>query len=265
MTIQSYNGSQDSRVASTTNYGQFRLDPRNRPISLDHVVKLHDAIKEKNMLHAYPILVDNNMVVLDGQHRLLAAKALGVPVYFIQTDTATIQDIADINVLNMRWTKEDSMHYWCEAQHPEYVKLKTFHARNPWLSLSQAIPLCHKGNAVGLSRRFAMGQYTCNNLEHAERVVRMILDFKEVGIEFWSHRSFVSAMANLADNVDYEHAKMMDKLKYLSTKMARCPDAASYVEMINGIYNYRNQNQVLLKMINSADRRRRGKQSNKLD
>ena len=259
MSSQSYNGSQDSSVRSTTDYSVFRFDPRNRVIDMSHVEKLYDAIAENDLLHAFPVVVDRDMVVLDGQHRIKAAEALGVPIYYIQTSKATIQDIASTNSTIKRWRKEDQLHYWCTADHPEYSKLHAFWVRYPWLSLTQALILCYKGNAVGLSDRFALGQYVCNNTTGAERVVRMILDFKDVGIEFWSHRSFVSAVANLADNADYEHAKMLDKLKYLSTKMVKCPDAASYIEMINEIYNYRNQKQVVLKIINSGDKRRRSK------
>ena len=259
MSIQSYNGSQDSNVQSTTDYSVFKFDPRNRVVDTNHVERLYDAISENDLLHAFPVVVDRNMVVLDGQHRIKAAEALGVPVYYIQTGKATIQDIAGTNSTIKRWRKEDQLHYWCTGDHPEYLKLRAFWVRYPWLSLTQAVSLCYKGDAVGLSERFAVGQYTCNNTTEAERVVRMILDFKDAGVDFWSHKSFVSAIANLADNTDYEHAKMMDKLKYLSTKMVKCPDAASYVEMINEIYNYRNQKQVILKIINSGDKRRRSK------
>lgn len=259
MSAPLYNVDQEHNVKATTNFGAFRFDPRNRPINENHVEKLYDAIQKNNLLHAFPVVVDRDMTVLDGQHRIKAAEALGVPVYYIQTHKATIQDIASTNAAILRWRLEDQLNHWCRSEYPEYLKLEAFWVRHPWLSLNLAVKLCYRGDVVGLHHNFATGQYICNNTSSAERVVRMLFDFKEAGIEFWSHKSFVSAIANLADNVDYDHDKMMTKLEYLSTKMVKCPDARSYIEMINDIYNYRNQKQVVLKMIQSNDRRRRNK------
>ena len=55
----------------------FLLGPLRR------VDKLTDAIKTRNLLQFYPIIVDRDLVVYDGQRRLEAAGRASVPIYYI--------------------------------------------------------------------------------------------------------------------------------------------------------------------------------------
>ena len=66
-----YNPSQNYLIQSTTDYSQFRLDPTNRTINQDHLEKLYDAIKNKNLLKEFPILVTEDGTVLAPGRRFL--------------------------------------------------------------------------------------------------------------------------------------------------------------------------------------------------
>ena len=61
-------------VYKTTDYGQFKNIEGNRGINLKHVNTLVTSITEKDL--QIPIIVDQNMRVVDGQHRLEAYKKL---------------------------------------------------------------------------------------------------------------------------------------------------------------------------------------------
>lgn len=83
-------------IYQTTNYSQFIITRKNRPI-VGH--RILESIKKKNLLPEKPILVTSDMVVLDGQHRLRAAEALQLPIFFqIARNTVTDEDLAILNV-----------------------------------------------------------------------------------------------------------------------------------------------------------------------
>jgi len=84
-----FRNSANSSVAPTPdgvfqekNLSRFRFSAENRPINERHLTRLVSAIKEKNLLQDFPILVSYDMVIIDGQHRLLAAQKLGLPIFY---------------------------------------------------------------------------------------------------------------------------------------------------------------------------------------
>lgn len=66
----------------TKNYNIFKLVKGNREINETHVKTLMEEISKMNLLHIQPILVTKDMEVIDGQHRLEAARRLGIPVCY---------------------------------------------------------------------------------------------------------------------------------------------------------------------------------------
>jgi hypothetical protein len=69
-------------VYQTSDYALFHLLPENRAVYVNHVRKLVAVITQSNLLHIKPLDVMADLGVIDGQHRLAAARELGLPVYY---------------------------------------------------------------------------------------------------------------------------------------------------------------------------------------
>jgi hypothetical protein len=82
-----------SSVYDTDDLDQFVFDRHNREIDESHVLRLCKKIEENNMLSSNPITVNKDMVVTDGQHRVIVAKMLGLKIYYIISEV----EINDIN------------------------------------------------------------------------------------------------------------------------------------------------------------------------
>lgn len=256
MSTQLYNASQSTTWLSTTDYGIFKIDARNRPIMDDHVERLYDSIEAKNMLADYPIVVTSDFVVLDGQHRLRAAEALGVPIFFRVSQHGTLDDVPELNRLTKHWTNQDYFHRWIQEGRPEYIKLQKFMDDFPFVVLSQAIRMCYYGNKTGLTDNFKTGNYVMNDERWGRMTANRILDFKPY-IDHWNHIWFMSAIEQLSANADYDHAHMMSKMSYMSIKLVKCPDSESYIQVINDIYNYRthSKNRVELRRVYPGEKK----------
>ena len=72
------------QVYKTNNYDIFKLMPNNRNVNLTHVGRLKLSFKEMYLIS--PIIVNSRMEIIDGQHRLHAAKELNLPIYYIIVD-----------------------------------------------------------------------------------------------------------------------------------------------------------------------------------
>lgn len=240
MSNQSYTPSQTFVVHSTNAYDKFTFDVANRPINLDHVQRLYNAIQQKNLLHLFPVVVTTTGVIRDGQHRIKAAEALNVPVYFIVSDDMDLTDVPAAAEANRGWKLMDWIHHWINVGNVEYIRLKEFQAKYPWISVPVCVSLCHYGDRAVSAQQFKTGGYKCNDLEFANEVALGVLDFAPYA-PFYHHATFIYAVKMLFEHANYDHAKMMEKMGYLSRKIVKCPDTETYLEMFTDIYNHRSR------------------------
>jgi len=240
MTVAAEDPQEENNILSTRQYGIFRFDPANRPIDPKHLGELIEAIQEENLLHLFPIIVSRNFVVTDGQHRLRAAEFLNLPIYYIISDRMRQEHARKLSKLNKNWSVKDNLHHWCELGLTDYRLLREFWAEHRWLTLTSAASLATTGPRGGRSFKiyFDEGLYKANNLDFARRVCSYILDFK-TWIPFYREKAFVATITIIARNPEYNHDRMMQKMKYQSSRLTKQANADSYFDIINDIYNFR--------------------------
>ncbi len=226
-------------VYVTSNYAQFKLDTRNRPINPAKLERLYDSINERNLLADNPILVTLGFSVLDGQHRLKAAESLGVPIYYQFASDTTIDDVPLLNNRRAGWRSADYLSAWCERGNEDYIRLRDFTKRYPWLPIKYAAELCSYGDKSTLTQDFVDGRYECNDVEFGDKVAQALLDFKAIGFSHWRSRIFIYAVRALVSNSDYDHSLMLKRLRTNSRKLRPAVDTDAYFEMFDEIYNFK--------------------------
>lgn len=95
----------------TKDYDKFIIDENyNRDVDEKHV---KDVMKSIGMFGdhgiCFPIVVDNNFKVTDGQHRFTARAKLGLPIYYIMNIALDSKVLGGINKAMKKWKKEDFM------------------------------------------------------------------------------------------------------------------------------------------------------------
>lgn len=96
---------------STTDYSQFKFFSENRPVTPCRVQALKESIAQVNKLHLYPIIVNRDKYVVDGQHRLTAAKSLRIPIYYVVDDDSTTSDMILFNTHRTNWSLENYVNF----------------------------------------------------------------------------------------------------------------------------------------------------------
>lgn len=113
-----------SNIRKTTDYKIFKKLHFQRAVNKEHTFKLENSIKESNLLAVNPIIVDKEMYVIDGQHRLAACKNLKTPVYYVQLDIDANEQpdcIVNINIQE-KWKLYNYVNFWAELGKEEYIK-----------------------------------------------------------------------------------------------------------------------------------------------
>lgn len=98
----------------TTNYDIFKVMKGNRAVDQSNLRKIESSIKEVGC-RLVPIQVNDNMEVVDGQHRLTVLKSLGLPVYFNFDRSATLDDVQSLNVSSKKWAIKDFIKSYAEV------------------------------------------------------------------------------------------------------------------------------------------------------
>lgn len=128
-------------MEQTINYEQFKSITANREVHTGHVNKLVKSIGKKNLLHLNPILCNEKMEVIDGQHRLEAAKILKLPIWYNMDSNVSEDDIASINSNSKNWSQLDYINYYTIKKKPGFDKLSSFMSEYPLIKTSTILTL----------------------------------------------------------------------------------------------------------------------------
>lgn len=70
-------------IMQSSDYDQFKMINFNRPVCKKNLGKLIKLNEQQNRFHLFPIVVDQEFNIIDGQHRFEACKELSSPVFYV--------------------------------------------------------------------------------------------------------------------------------------------------------------------------------------
>lgn len=234
-----------SEVLQTTDYALFKHVTSNREVDKKHVNRLAKAISKKNLLHLDPIVVNDQMQIIDGQHRLEAAETLGVPIFYIIGAEVTKHDLSDLNSVKKNWSVLDYINYWSVEKAPGFDVLSKFLSEHSQIPASTAMMLLSVDGKRD-TRALKEGKSDVGNIAQAEQIALFLKSFRNI-IDWAYDRSFVMAIQRLVDSGKYDHAVMLKKLENQSRSLVKCVNVKQYIELLEEIYNRGSHNKVSFK------------------
>lgn len=246
----------ENTVFTTSNLTQFKDSPEQRPVNPYHKARLMKAIEKKNLLPDFPILIDDQMRVIDGQHRLAVARELSIPIHFRMSSVTSFEDVGFANSNVKKWGMTDYLHYWCEKNVQPYLDLRDFLSAHDWMKLGDVVQLMSGSiNSVDAANgknfassngavrpwrvRFEDGEWTITNLPRAYQISNAVKDFAPF-YTGWKRTKFVNCVLKLFNDGRYDHKRMLHQMeKYAGTKMRHCTRLDEYMETLESIYNHR--------------------------
>lgn len=230
-------------VYSTKDYEAFSFITGNRNINKPHLEKLR-----KSMLEMYipvPIVVNENLEIIDGQHRFVICKEEGIAVHFIQIKGLNLTHVQKINELMRVWTAEAFMNCYCDLaveneykEYNDYLEYREFKRTYGFgHNETQAILSNQKMFSGNLSERFRNGTFNIVDLRKAKLVANRITDVSKY-YQGYKRRGFVLAMLQCFAIPEYNHDRFLSKLSYQTYKLSDQPNYKQYLQIIQDIYNY---------------------------
>lgn len=227
-------------MPKTNDYSKFKFRKDNRDkIDFQHVKRLVNSIKEKNLLQFQPVLINADWEILDGQHRILAARELGVEVYYEQRNDLKPEDIIRINIAKA-WTKDDYLNFYKQNGYSEYITLSEF-CQNHALGVSVSLRILGKGSRKD-GIEFQMGKFKFpregnweEKLIFCSETVEIIKKYNGKS-SYHSSGKFWSALLSLIDTKGFEKNKWMESLKDRHHLMCAQVSEENYFKLMMSIY-----------------------------
>lgn len=166
------------KVQTTTDYEQFDRIAGNRDITTDtaqrqvgRLITQYKLAQERNinLFEVMPLVINERKEIIDGQHRLEAAKRLGVPVYYRILPGLRLADVIALNTTQKPWTTKDYVNLWIDEDNEHYQALQEFVDKYN-LPYSSAVPLLVL-RAANIGKPFQQGKFVVDNYEYAEELV----------------------------------------------------------------------------------------------
>lgn len=225
-------------IKSTTEYDMFKDIMSNREVDRKHVRQLVRAIEKTNLLHLNPIIVNSNMEVVDGQHRLQAAEELQVPIYYVIDDTIDKSHIAGLNSNQKNWSMLDYVNYFAVERRPEYLQLSDIINRYPYMPVSTILLL---SSADGGRNRlgFKEGRIDMSQYQRAIEVGELVNKIRNIGVELAYDRSFILALAAAYKVEGFNPDQLVAKIGENRAELYKCAKTDQYINLLDVIYNKR--------------------------
>lgn len=225
------------KVRNTTNYSQFRGLVGNRRVRDAHVKKLVASIERNNLLEANPIMVNGHMEVIDGQHRLEAAKRLGLPIFYCVIGDVGIETVMDLQT-SKKWQIKDVIERWCIAGNENYLVLRDF-CEDYGFSVSLAKHLLSDSSyKSGATDGFIEGKFQVTKLNEALKFADKYAEIRKlIKQRFADSREFVLAFKDLMRSKNYNHARMLSKLEHSAHVLEIRDSKTDYMRDLEALYN----------------------------
>jgi len=235
-----------NKVYKTNDLSMFKSITGNRVPNLQHIKRLSDSIRVYGMI-CNPILVNEKMEVIDGQHRLMAAKEAESFVYYIIVTGSGLNEVHTLNLNQKNWGKKDFMEGYAKMKIESYIKLKYFSEKNDDFTLANCIAFCtNTTDNSHVKQTFDNGQWIGKDFDLAQdwaNKIRMIKPY----YKGYSSASFVGTMITLLQKEIFDFNEFMHKIRLQPTSLVDCRNREQYKTLIEDIYNWRSRNKVNLR------------------
>lgn len=240
--------SQTFDVFVTNDLDRFILMRGNRPPNPQHVEHLAKNIEQYGML-CNPILVNEDMEVIDGQHRLLAAKKTGTKIFYIIVKGYNLEQVKALNLKQKNWNNIDFLNSYADMGIESYLYIRQFMNRHKFdlkctITLLDCANACNPSEKRKKSGKFKEGTVKIGDKKKAEvyaEYLKMIEPYHKL------KGRFCGIMIQMFKKENFVFSQFLGKLKLQPTALVECATGEQYKQLIEHIYNYRRRNKVNLR------------------
>jgi hypothetical protein len=188
------------KIETTDKYHLFKLIEHNRTIKEPHVNRIMESMKVQELTN--PIIVNEKMEIVDGQHRFEALRRLGKPITYMVVKGYDEEQVRRYNINTKNWSLNDYHEHFVKRGDKWYIALRDFMTKyNFNLMAGRVFTTKQYGKKDG----FVDGSYKID-IPQYEKLATLFNRIKDTVVFNPYSRNFCVAIRNigLVPECDYE-------------------------------------------------------------
>jgi hypothetical protein len=233
-------------LRETSVYSCFVYHSEQRPVDVKHVRDLMESMKTFGFLPSKPVQVyqdGKKFVIIDGHHRYIAAKNLGIPVIYVSEPKSHSESMSKVNGLQKTWQLKNYLAQHVKRGIPSYLELNEYHKLG--FSIQQAAKMLAGFAACGygggkVSVMLRDGTFKVVTRDKIETIARFL---REEGARNHAYRTsnFINAFEICLRVEDFNPDQLTRKLSANPKTITRTATVDQMLDQIEEIYNYHQQ------------------------
>ncbi len=240
---------EEFKTYCTKDYDIFKFLQGNRKINLHNVNNIVKNILDNGKLPTI-VIVNENMEVIDGQHRIEAFKQLGLDVEYQIRKGLSLKDCIAYNISSKKWGMIDYINSYAERGIEDYITLKKCIDEYPKFTASTlATILAGKGaQGAGVCQPIQCGSFKVTKpINEVINKLNFLEDVYDHIIVRGRKEIVVQVLAYVIDLEIIDQDRMAEQLQKdvnRNTSVSCVDDALEY---LNDVYNHRKKNKIRFK------------------
>lgn len=169
-----------AKVYRTDDYRRFKHLVGNRTVERRRINRIKESIRAVGYV-MNPIVVNEKMEVIDGQGRLVVLEELELPVYYVISEGAGIEECIHMNVGQSNWRLIDYIASYADKGNADYKRLHDICTEEREVVISPEICAGVAKNQItnggGITKQITSGEFKLS--EENAKETRSALDFIE--------------------------------------------------------------------------------------
>lgn len=224
-------------IQESTDYGQFKFLSGNRELNVAHINSIKKSILDNgNFLTNSPIIVNDNMEIIDGQHRFVAIKELGFAIFYIVSPQASLKESRAMNILAKNWQPVDFAKSYIESGldvYSKYLKLRDE------FQVGHRTIMVYSNGAEGksLPSFFREGRYEIPNFAKTKYWLGHLKSIHNTAVTFSTESAPARALLKVLQNEDYDPERMLSQVQKRPSFLRSYSDTESQLRQLETLYN----------------------------
>lgn len=219
-------------------YDEFSLVDYNRDLNRNHIAKLKESIGKNGYLMSNPIIVDENKNIIDGQHRFIACKEMGLPIYYEIMEVKPGL-IIDLNTTQKKWSMGDYVNYYAHKGNVNYQRIKAVKEK---LNTTYDIIMTAKNEkeTSGTTSRMIREGNLSFTVDDNLKITSMLEIIKGVceNLRLSMTGRITAAILEIKNHKNFKWQRLIKQSVDYSTLAYRCNTKDEYIKMLETLYNY---------------------------
>jgi hypothetical protein len=258
------------RLETSKNYSAFIPNDEQRPIRDGHVKSLAGLMAEFGFLPSKPIQTvqrGTKYAVIDGHHRLAAAKSIGIPVFFVVEPESSAATMASVNAQVKTWGTADYVRMYAVRGLDDFRKLLQYGEVGIPLGMAASMLHGHAAASCNVSQAIKDGTFKIRETTGINKIYGMIKNFADLNTVV-KHRSFIAALSDCLLTPEFDWARFERRFAENTSMMVKSSNKDLQLDQIEKLYNFRSQEKVPLAFLvksNAAKRNAKAMGAKKRD